>query len=393
MGFIPGTTIEIEAFLTENGAQQIMSTGIGIVKYFAISDEASNYVSSDKLTFNQMFTLGGKLTVDGRTLSVISNPTLRNRVFVDNTTETLKTFEGDSGSVVVEQNIGSTTTSNFFNIYSYEVDKTSPTYQLNWISDLAQPYGSSDTTLWGLNFNSGGYSNTAISDMISDYALIFVIDGSQHAYIDGKSIKFTMPFLTGTTDIYGTYINTNNAKSFYDGLNSETSQYLTSRFGSNVVLLFSDLIQRPNADATKSWSTGYNFTNAPFSQGNKNLANYVASPGYNKDIAVGIAYLDKGVIVIFNPVLYTGYVARSTNDINIYNRNLTKRTAVNFICDLPIGKFYRSQNPTYTTNSSIRISSIGLFNSQKELVAVGRLNSEIEKNNAQRLTFLVKLVI
>lgn len=393
MGFIPGTTIEIEAYLTESGAQQIMSTGIGQVKYFAVSDEASNYGTLDKLTFNQVFTLGGKLTVDGRTLSVLTNPTLRSRIFVDNSNETFKTFEGDSGTVVVEQNIGSVTTSNFFNIYSYEVNKTVSNYQLNWVSDLVLPYGSSDTTLWGLNFNSGGYSDTAISDMISNEALIFVIDGSQHAYIDGKSIKFTLPFLSGTTDLYGTYINTNNAKSFYDGLNTETSQYLTNRFGSNVVLLFSDYIQRPNADATKSWSTGYNFTNAPFSQGNKSLANYVASPGYNKDTAVGIAYLDKGVIVIFNPILYNGYVNRTTNDIAIYNRNLTKRTAVNFICDLPIGKFYRSQNTTYTSNSSLRISSIGLFNSQKELVAVARLNSEIEKNNAQRLTFLVKLVI
>jgi hypothetical protein len=394
MGFIPGVVTEIEAFLTETGAQQIMNNGINQIKYFAISDDASNYNTNDKLIFNQVFTLGGKLSVDNKTLSVINDGVLRNMVYVDNVGgETFKTFENDSASVILEKDTGNLYTVNFYSTYSYNVDKTNPNYQLNWITDLSLPYGPIDTALWTTDFNYNGYANTSISNMITNNLLVFVVDGSRHAYIDGKSIKITLPYLNTTTDLYGTYLNLNANKSYYDVLNAETSNYISNRFGPNVVLLFSDLIQPPNGDATKSWSTGYNYGNAPFSQGNKILANYNTSPGRNKDTAVGIVYLDKGVVVIFDPVLYNGYVNRTNDNLTIYNKNVIKRTVVNFVCDLPIGKFYRSKNPTFTLNSPVRITSIGLFNTEKQLVAVGRLNSEVEKNSAQRFTFLVKLII
>lgn len=393
MGFVPGLSTEIEAFLTEKGSQEIMTNGVGSIKYFAVSDDASNYISPDKLTYNQVFTLGGKLAVDGKFLSVVNDTDLRSKIFVENSLETFKTFEGGSGTLIIENDIDNGVTNNYYSVYFYDVDKSVATYNLNWLNDLKIPYGVGDTLLWNLPFNSGGFSDTSISDMSNTNCLIFVIDGSQHAYIDGKSIKFTMPYLGTTVDLYGTYLNTNMNKSYYDGLNSDMSQFI-SRFGKNATLLFCDNILRPNGgDPSKSWATGYNYTNAPFSQGNKNLANFTTNGGQNKDTAVGIAFLDKGVIVIFNTVLYNGFIGRSNNNLTLNNRNLIRRTVVNFVCDLPIGQFYRSQNTTFSSNLPIRISSIGLFNESKELMAIGRFNSEVEKKVAQRLTFLVKLVI
>ena len=72
---------------------------------------------------------------------------------------------------------------------------------------------------------------------------------------------------------------------------------------------------------------------------------------------------------------------------------MVKRTVSNFVCDLPIGKFYRSQNSTFSSGTPVRISSIGLYNSDGDLMAVGKFNTQIEKNSGERLTFLVKLVI
>jgi hypothetical protein len=393
MGFVPGATTQIEAFLTQLGAQELMNSGVGGIKYFAVSDEAANYATAEKLTNYQVFTLVGKLPIEDKYLTVLNDTVLASRVFVDNTTETLKSFESGNINVLLEETIGSPNTTNTFAIYSYEVDRTNTSsYQLNWLKDLTLPYGPTDTALWSATFANNGYSDTAIADMNTNTPLFFVIDSSQHAYVDGKTIKVTIPYLSGTTDLYGTYLNTNRSASYYDGFINETSNYL-SRFGPNVVLLFSDDVQRPNGDATKSWSTGYDYANAPFSQGGKSLANFVASPGLNKDTAVGIAYLDKGVVVIFNSYLYNGYINKTNNNLSITNKNVVKRTVANFVCDLPIGKFYRSQNATFATNTPVRISSIGLYNSSKQLVAVGRLSSEIEKSAGQRFTFLVKLVI
>lgn len=393
MGFVPGITTQIETFLTSKGAQQIMTNGIGIIKYFAVSDDACNYVTSNPLTYNQVFTLGGKLLVDNKALSVVNDQELNLRILVDNSSETFKTFLGDSGSVILEEAIGEQNTSYFYNIYPYTINRNTINYQLNWIIDLKLPYGASDSLAWSRPFNSAGFSDTAIGDMFNNDFLLFTIDGSQHALIDGKSIKMTLPYFNSTVDLYGTFLNTNMSRSFYDGLYGDQSQYMR-RFGSNTVLLFCDDIMRPNGgNPSLSWATGYNFSNAPYSQGNKSLANFVTNGALNKDTAVGIAYLDKGVVVIFNNVLYNGYVGRNNENISINNRNLVRRTVVNYICDLPIGNFTRSQNPTFTTNTPIRISSIGLFNENKELMAIGRFNQEVTKNPAQRLTFMVKLVI
>jgi hypothetical protein len=393
MGFVPGITTQIEAFLTTKGAQEIMTNGVGVIKYFAVSDEASNYVASQKLTYNQVFTLGGKLPVDDKYLSVVNDGDLRSKIFVTNSSETYAGFENGVGDIILEESLGGVVTNSILSVYSYLVDKTVDSYELNWLSDLMLPYGNGDNVAWNTSFNSGGFLNTAIEDMNTNNFLVFVIDGSQHAYMDGKSIKMTIPYFSTGVTLYGTYLNTNMNKSYYNPLLSDKSQFLR-RFGPNTVLLFSDDVLRPNGgDPSKSWSTGYNFPNAPYTQGNKSLANFNSNGSLNKDTAVGIAYLDKGVIVIFNPVLYAGYVGRTTNDITLYNRNLTRRTTVNFICDLPINKYYRSSNPTFSLGNPIRISSIGLFNQNKELMAIGRLSSEIEKNIAQRFTFLVKLVI
>ena len=392
MGFVPGITTQIEAVLTEFGSQEIMTKGVGLIKYFAVSDESSNYVTTLKLNTDQVFSLVGKLPIDNKITTIVGDTSLKLKLFVDNTTNTYKTFENDP-MVMVEQTAGNLYTNDSVSLYPYVINRNDTTNnQLNWLVDLSLPFGASDNTLWNAAFSNNGYSNTAISDMNTDDILLFVIDASQQAYIDGKTIKFTLPYLNTTVDLYGSYINTNQTKQYYDPFLKETSSYL-SRFGSNVVLLFCDNVQKPNNDASKSWATGYNFLNAPFSQGNKSLANYIASPGRNKDIAVGMAFLDKGVIVIFNSYLYNGYVNRTNNNILLTNRNVVKRTVANFVCDLPMGRFFRSQNPTFGTGNSVRISSIGLYNENKDLIAIGRLSSEIEKNQGQRFTFLVKLVI
>ena len=401
MGFVPGLSIQIESFLTENGANQLMASGISDIKYFSISDDAANYSTSLLLGLNEMFTLGGKFLVNDKQLSVLNSTRLESKIFVDNSAETFKTFESDSGQIFLEQNINFKDVINQVSISQYIINPINNlSSHLNWIKDLKLPYGSTDSSIWGTTYSNGGYSDTSISDMFINTALdgmtsnsfaTFVIDGSQHAYIDGKSIKFSIPFFSGSVDCYSSYLTTGMNASFYDSQITDASNYLT-RFGGNAVLLFSDYIQRPNNDATKSWATGYGYNSSPYSQGGKHLANFVSGVN-NKDKAVGIAFLDKGVIIIFNPILYNGYDKRTISTISLTNNNIIRRTVANFICELPIGKFFRSQNSTFSTGNPIRVSSIGLYNSNKELIAIGRFDAQVEKNMGQRLTILVKIVI
>ncbi len=394
MGFVPGITTQIEAFLTEKGAEQLMTSGIEDIKYFAVADDAANYSTSSLLGINEMFTLAGKYHINNKQMSVLPiSTTLDTRIFTDDGTDQYKNFETDSGSILVEQEISFKKSVTEIGIYEYVVDSLDNTSQyINWIKDLKLPYGTADGYLWSATYSNGGYSNTAIADMNTSDFLFFVLDSSQYSYMDGKSVKFTIPYFSGSVDCYSSYLETGVSSSYYDSQYSDQSSFL-SRFGDNTVLLFADDIQPPNADATKTWSKGYNYDNAPYSQGGKLLSNFNATAGRNKDIAVGIAFLDKGVVVIFNSVLYNGYINRSVTPLTITNNNIVRRTVANFICDLPIGKFYRSQNTTFTTGTPIRISSVGLYNSNKELIAIGRFNTQIEKNMGKRLTILVKVVI
>lgn len=384
MGFVPGATTQIEAFLTEKGATELMNNGIKVIKYFAVSDDASNYGTNEKLDLNQVYTLAGKLTVDNKILTILNNGELYSRIFVDGGYETYKTFEVDSGNVTIEEILGNIQTTNTYAIYPTNYTYPFPNdYRLNWIKDLNLRYGSTDDTIWSLPFNSGGFNGTALQYMNPNYYNFYSIDGSQYSYMDGKSIKFK---INSSTYLYGSYLNTNQANTYYDSLYSDNSIFL-KRFGPNTVLLFTDSIFPPNGDVTKSWSTGYGLT-APYSQGGKHLANFVSGGGRNRDIAVGMAFLDKGVIVTFYESLTV-----DNNFLELNNRNVVRRMVASFVCDLPLGKFYRSQNSTFYTNAKVRISSIGLFNENKELLAVGRLSSEIEKSSGERFTFLVKLVI
>ena len=69
------------------------------------------------------------------------------------------------------------------------------------------------------------------------------------------------------------------------------------------------------------------------------MANFISNGSLNKDTAVGIAYLDRGVIVIFNPTIYNGYVNRTTNDISIENKNSGSSHEIN----LEIAREYHRQ--------------------------------------------------
>lgn len=64
-----------------------------------------------------------------------------------------------------------------------------------------------------------------------------------------------------------------------------------------------------------------------------------------------------------------------------------------FLFSAPATMFNKSYNPTYTaaTSNSVFLSEVGIYNADKELVAIGKFNSPLEKKSTK--TLLVELTI
>ena len=173
----------------------------------------------------------------------------------------------------------------------------------------------------------------------NDMYLIFEVPNNKYGeIIDGKTVKFTLPYYVGTVsanaderrlgvmtyvgsettiDIYGTYseagINNNLDRKLSEpnislstlGVRPDLASVTETTYESNVVLLFCDDIAAPSANFN-NWGDGYtevlNGTKV-FSPTAQEKPTY----NYKNDTCVGAAYLDKGFIVITHPLIVDSY--------------------------------------------------------------------------------------
>tara|TARA_B100000963_G_C22629071_1_gene673921 strand:- start:330 stop:1370 length:1041 start_codon:yes stop_codon:yes gene_type:complete len=88
---------------------------------------------------------------------------------------------------------------------------------------------------------------------------------------------------------------------------------------------------------------------------------------------------------------------------NISFNNTTEINSSIYFCRVPHNKYNHSSNPTYTSNSTIRVKSvntdqpvayittIGLYSSDNELLAVAKLSEPLRKDPTNELTLRVRL--
>jgi hypothetical protein len=166
---------------------------------------------------------------------------------------------------------------------------------------------------------------------------------------------------------------------------------------------------------------------------NKNQPGYIFESGgtyYNYDIPVGFAVLDKGLIAITHPDIVdsidwdSGYLPdgspntlAETTDIYFTNTNTSIYGDTEAICQLDfsaldtvfkirttcntlIGQYYVSNNSTwdnalalnpFSTNQSVSITELGLYNELNELVAVGKFSEPVYKTAFDIFTFEVDI--
>lgn len=288
-------------------------------------------------------------------------------------------------------------------------------------------------------------------------------------FIDGKTIKMRVPVngstnptaLSGVT-IYGSTYSSEMA------LESESNIFL----GDNIVFLFSDDINMPytgftrnelgdgvdNSDQITGWNPSSNPNDRPgaasfvevqdfYNTDQRTNINFAVSvpvgypdnrPGYNYDIPVGFAILDKGYIVLTHSAITENFPWTSgfTSNGSPYLENPNTQTKTNIyftgssldnlsqegaslsfksldtsfkmtsICIAMPQQFYLSNNPTWDKQKAIDainndsefanfdpvyITELGLYNTFGELVALARLSEPVEKDFVNAITFEVNL--
>lgn len=121
-------------------------------------------------------------------------------------------------------------------------------------------------------------------------------------------------------------------------------------------------------------------------------------------------YYEEGVNSYdFDEALVSGSISGSADAFrhrmqNLQFNNTTEINSTVYFCRAPHNKFNYSNNPTYTSGSSIvvknndrsnppisYVTTVGLYNSQNELLAVAKLSEPLRKDPTNELTLRVRL--
>jgi len=388
MGFLDNTTeYNLVAKLTPQGRRKLITNTNSLPSSFSLGDSDSYYATLSGLTGGEVPTVSGDyngLDISNGGANYMMRSTLQY-----NSNSDKKSVDPSSISVTTSlEHIGYNTL--YFSGGSISqnlisLDNTTTDTLTNLFYSFNLPISSNEfNTYTGLTISQGGLSDTAFSGLAQTNILVIGIDNQEYSeLIDGKSIKLELETSASTYTIYGTYENKGISLATEDTSVIDTSINMT-RFGINRALLFSDDILRPNGgDITKSWSTGY-AQSRPFSKNNKELFNIRTNTNTSKvaDQPVGIAYLDKGFIVITDPTIVSEYnqAYSGSSATTVTFDTVRNKVTQTITCIAGRGEFGISNNSTWNPGNTPRITEVGIFDSTNTLIAIGKLNKTYEKS-------------
>ena len=432
MGFTSSAnTVSITAKLTLAGRERLLTQSNQILTHFVLGDSDANYRTSGLLTSGLVPSNSGDLGENGGTNDNIDvGVGIKNKLYLNNTQINIKSVESGSNVIVnTTVPLGETVVSGSNLTYSL-IDKTNNTSPFtNYFESLRLPILESKKKIFtGTTSQNGGWLDTAFSGLATDKVLIAVIDNDSYGeLIDGKTIKTTLPIVTGYTsggeatgittyDCYSTFVNSAQFNLVQlDGRYKDGSVFTEGIFGKSfpVSYMVSDNVQKPNDDLTKSWSTGYDQVK-PFSVNNKQLINTktITPTNINKDNIIGVAYLDKGILAFTDPTIVnniginvSGFSETETitNDLGLFyysgsSYNTTVDSVVNnlvqnIVCIAGRGEFFRSNNPTIDINDEVRITEVGITDVTGEVLAIGKVDRQIIKKKNDFVIFDVQVIL
>ncbi len=400
MGFnSTASTISLTAKLTAFGRQQLLGKSSNIITYFSVSDSDANYNASLPLNTGEVVGSAGNLGLYNTTSnSVALGYSPRSLLYYNSLGQTSKLVKEGSTNIINSTNLlgqktvsASTLSQQVIDKNDYETDSF-----VNLFYTFRLPITTADETLFTATTSTrGGFADTALSGLAKDKIFVIGIDNSEYGeLLDGKTLKVKVVNTASTIyNLYGTYEKTLTTAKKQDANFKETS-FNSAVLGSNVVLLFSDTIQKPNNDATKSWATGH-FTTKPFSVSNKSLFNMKSDTITSTvaDKVVGVAFLDKGFIVITNPTIVNSMSASGHTATTVSFDSVSTQVVQEVTCILDRGEFGTSNNPTYSKGDTVRISEVLLLDSSKNILAVAKTDRHILKTAQQFMALGIKITV
>lgn len=393
------TTLTLNAKLTPIGRQKMVSTNNSLIKTFSLGDSDANYYTNLSLGTGEVPSVAGNIGVNNTnnnsTTKVVG---IKNPLIVNSSGLLTKSVGIQSTNVLMDSQLLGYTTISGDSLNFSVINRTA--YTTDSKTNLYQSFGlpitdANFTTFTSTTATNNGYANTAFSGFAVNNILAIAIDNSTYGeLIDGKSLKIELPTSAGTYTIYSTYQYNQQPLTTMDSMLTD-GNVKSNIFGNNVSMLVCDTIKKPNGgDSSLSWATGYN-TNRPFSYNGKKTYNYQTNTNLSltADTLVGIAYLDKGFIVITDPTIVNDFTvsASTATTVSFDSQSTSVYQIVNCIADR--GEFGSSTNPTFEFDDIPRISEVGLYDEVGNLIAYAKPDRQITKNINEFLALSIKINI
>jgi hypothetical protein len=155
------------------------------------------------------------------------------------------------------------------------------------------------------------------------------------------------------------------------------------------------------ASSNKSWSKWTNEYKFPVEKNGfgKAVASFQDEEfGLCIDEPVGIAYLDKGLIVLTHPEILSK-IDTTSEKITMSFKSVVTEFSQTITCVALPEEFYCSNNPTFkfghpeglSHNDFVYITEIGLYNASGQLIAIAKTSEPVKKNKLNVTLFSVKL--
>jgi hypothetical protein len=384
------SSITLIAKLTPFGRKAMVSNNSNLITTFSLGDSDANYYAASALSTGQVPAEGGDIGPNGSASnSTTQNANLKSVLIYSSGGILKKLVEPKSSVISSEISFNGQTTISGTNIVHNVINRND--YATDSLVNLYYSFGlplntKQDTTYTAKTFDNGGFSDTSLSGLAVNKVVVLAINNTKYGeLIDGKQIKVSLTTTGGTYDIYSTFQNKSIPLTVEDANYRETSP-VTASLDSNIALLFSDSILTPNGGSgSLSWSTGF-ASIKPFSLNQKQLWNLQTNSnlGLSADTCVGVAYLDKGFIVLTHPTIVADYGAvnptGATTGTSITFDSVSTSVFQNLTCVAGRGEFGGSTNPTFSNSDVPRISEIGLYDSSNNLIAIAKTDRHVLKN-------------
>jgi hypothetical protein len=398
MGYnLTASTLTLTAKLTPLGRQRfVTNTNNTLITSFSLGDSDANYYASNLLTTGQVPAEAGEVgPLSGAGNSTIANAGIKSFLIATPSGSLTKLVETQSNGVNTDVLANGQVTVSAASLTFNTINRAN--YNTDSLVNLFYTFGlpittANDTLYTATTFTNGGYADTALSGIARTNILAIAIANSTYGEsLDGKQIMLTLPTSAGTFTIYSTFQN-KGANLRVEDVNYRETSPVTANIDSNIAMLFCDTIATPNQDPSLSWATGFGLPK-PFSLNQKQLYNLQTNSNISAtaDTVVGVAYLDKGFLVITHPTIVSAYTASATTATTVTFDSVSTNVYQNITCIANRGEFGGSTNPTFSSGDVARITEIGLYDSIGNLIAIAKTDRQVPKNINEFVAFGIKI--